>query len=176
MNKQPKNRHFQDQALLPGEKGCGNKGDLLGVSLTLMVELDVTFDLSTGRTGRAQGAHKGTGECVKQRQKAKGRHHAKAGTAGYTFATLAHETPERRCARADQVDGRRGVQPWTCGKLCIRQELQDRAQRSDSEKECSCVTCTHMSVGPKDGKSFPERGIMSTCRIRIDPSPGIYSI
>ena len=58
VNKQPKNRHFQDQALLPGEKGCGNKGDLLGVSLTLMVELDVTFDLSTGRTGRAQGAHR----------------------------------------------------------------------------------------------------------------------
>ena len=61
----------------------------------LDVELDITFVLTTGKTGRAQGAHKGAGECVNQRERTNRSHDAKAGTSGYTFATLAHETHGR---------------------------------------------------------------------------------
>lgn len=51
VTKQPKPCHLQQQAPLPNEKGDGNMGDLLGVSLTSMVGLDVTFVVTTGKTG-----------------------------------------------------------------------------------------------------------------------------
>ena len=43
--KQTKNRHLQPQGHtpLPGSQGYGNRSDLLGVSLTRMVALGVTF-------------------------------------------------------------------------------------------------------------------------------------
>ena len=97
VSKQPKNRHLQMQGSspLPGSQGYGNRGDLLGVSLTRMVELDVTFVHTTGTAGRTQGAHKEAGKSVRIREGTKRKHHAKAGTSGYTYATLAHDTHGR---------------------------------------------------------------------------------
>ena len=68
------------------------RGDLLGVSITRMLELDVTFVHTTGTAVRTQGAHKEAGKSVKIREDSKRKHHAKAGTSGYTYTTLAHET------------------------------------------------------------------------------------
>ena len=84
VSKQPKNRHLQMQgnSPLPGSEGYGNRGDLLGVSLTRMVELVVTFVHTTGKAGRTQGAHKEAGKSVRIREATKRRHHAKAGTSG----------------------------------------------------------------------------------------------
>ena len=97
VSKQPKNRHLQMQgnSPLPGSEGYGNRGDLLGVSLTRMVALVVTFVHTTGKAGRTQGAHKEAVKSVKIREATKRKHHAKAGTSGYTYATLAHETHGR---------------------------------------------------------------------------------
>ena len=69
--------------------GILQQGDLLGVSLTRMVELDVTFVHTIGTAGRTQGAHKEAGKSVKIREATKKKHHANAGTSGYTYATLA---------------------------------------------------------------------------------------
>ena len=97
VNKQPKNQHLQMQgdSPLPGSQGYWNRGDLLGISLTRMVELDVTFVHTTGTAGRTLGAHKEAGKSVRIREATKRKHHAKAGTSGYTYATLAHETHGR---------------------------------------------------------------------------------
>ena len=80
---------------MPGSQGYGNRGDLLGVSLPRMVELDVTFVHTTGTARRTQGAHKEAGKNFKITEDSKRKHHAKAGTSGYTYATLAHETHGR---------------------------------------------------------------------------------
>ena len=97
VSKQPKNRHLQMQgnSILSGSAGYGNRGDLLGVSLTRMVELEVTFVDTTGTAGRPQGAHKEAGKSVRIREATKRRYHAKVGTSVYTYATLAHETHGR---------------------------------------------------------------------------------
>ena len=55
-------------APLPGSQGYGNRGDLLTLSLTRMVELDVTFVHTTGTAGRTQGAQGGRQECQDQRR------------------------------------------------------------------------------------------------------------
>ena len=47
-----------------------------------MVQLDVTFVLTTGKTERAKGAHHETGEYVREREKAKRSHHAKQAPLG----------------------------------------------------------------------------------------------
>ena len=60
-----------------------------------MMELDVTFVHTTGMAWRTQGSHKEACKSVKIREAAKRKHHAKAGTSGYTYATLAHETHGR---------------------------------------------------------------------------------
>ena len=93
---QPKNRHLQAQghAPVPGSQRYGNRGDLLGVSQTRMVQLE-TFAHTTGMAGRTQGAHQEAGKSAKIREATKRIHHAKAGTSGYTYATLAHETHGR---------------------------------------------------------------------------------
>ena len=65
------------------------------MSLTTVVELDVTFVHTTGTAGRTQGAHKEAGASVKIGENSKRKHHAKAGTSGCTYATLAHETHGR---------------------------------------------------------------------------------
>ena len=67
VSKQPKNRHLQmqDSSPIPGSEGYGNRGDLLGVSLTRMVELYVTFVHTTGSAGRTQGVHKEVSGFVK---------------------------------------------------------------------------------------------------------------
>ena len=97
VSKKPKNRHLQMQgnSPLPGSEGYGNRGDLLGVSLTRMVELNVTFVHTTGTAGTTQGAHKEAGKSVRIREASKRRHHSKAGKSGYIYVTLAHETHGR---------------------------------------------------------------------------------
>ena len=52
----------------------------------------MTFVHTTGTAGRTQGAHKEAGKSVRIREATKRKHHAKAGTSGYTYATLAHVT------------------------------------------------------------------------------------
>ena len=69
------NRHLQMQgiSLLPRFGGYGNRRDMLGVSLTRMVELDVTVVHTTGTAGRTQGAHKEAAESVRIREATKRR-------------------------------------------------------------------------------------------------------
>ena len=60
VSKQPKNRQLQKQEHTPqpGSQGYGDRGDPLGVSLSRMLELGVTFTHTTGTAGRTQGTHK----------------------------------------------------------------------------------------------------------------------
>ena len=60
VSKQPKNRHLQMQgnSPLPESEGYGNKGDLLGVSLMRMVELD--FRSHNGDSGEDSGRTQGS--------------------------------------------------------------------------------------------------------------------
>ena len=69
VSKKPRNGHLQAQGntSLLGSQGYGNRGDLLGLSVTRMVELDVTFVHTTGMAGRTQGAHKEAGNSVNLR-------------------------------------------------------------------------------------------------------------
>ena len=60
-----------------------------------MVELDVNFVHTTGTAGRTQDAHKEAGKSIRIREDTNRRHHAKAGTSGYKYASLAHETHGR---------------------------------------------------------------------------------
>ena len=80
---------------LPGAQGCSNRVELIGVYLTRMVVLDVAFVRTTRMAGRNQGAHKEAGKSLMNREATKKTPHAKVGTSGYTYATLAHETHGR---------------------------------------------------------------------------------
>lgn len=55
-----------------------------------IVDLDVTFVHTTEAAGRAQAPQKGAGKSVKICAATKRKQHAKGGTSGYTYATLAH--------------------------------------------------------------------------------------
>ena len=96
--KQPTNRHLesdQEKRVAPGTKGFGKRGDILGVSLDRMVEMDYTVVLCTGETARKTGAHTEAGKCAKAREKQKCNHHAKGGTTGYDFVPIVIETHGR---------------------------------------------------------------------------------
>ena len=97
VSKQPKRRLLQIQGRtpLPGAHRYGNRRAPPGVSLTRMVELDVTFAHTTGTARRTQRAHKEAGKGSKIREVTERMHHAKAGTTGCTYAALAHETHHR---------------------------------------------------------------------------------
>ena len=66
-----------------------------------MVELDITFVHTTGTVGRTQEVHKEAGKSVKIREATKRRHHAKAGTSGYTSA-FGDEAKEQMTMLADE--------------------------------------------------------------------------
>lgn len=97
LSKQLNNLHLQKQGHTPlrGSRGHENRETLLGVSLTRMMQLHVTFSHITETAGRTRGAHEEAGKSVRTHEANKGRHHAKEGTSGYIYATLAHETHGR---------------------------------------------------------------------------------
>ena len=101
VSKQPKNQHLQMQgnSPLPGSEGYGNRGDLLGVLLTRMVELDVTFVHTTRGQRGGLRAHTRKQEkvsgYVKPPREGTMQRLGHRGTSGYIYATLAHENHGR---------------------------------------------------------------------------------
>ena len=100
VSKQPKNRQLQMQgnSPLPGSEGYGNTGNLLGVSLTRMMELDVTFVHTTGTEGRTQGAHEKAGKSFRIREATKRKQHVsapkKVSEEGKRAASVQHAAPQ----------------------------------------------------------------------------------
>ena len=86
--RQPVNRHLQEAAMAPGERGWGKKGDILAVGMGEMVEIDVTYAVTT----TAAQLDKPEGAVVRARESRKTRHHAQGGTAGYTFVPVVMDT------------------------------------------------------------------------------------
>ena len=62
----------------------------------------MNFVHTTGTAGRTQDAHKEAGKSIRIREDTNRRHHAKAGTSGYKYASLAHETHGRLGDEAKQ--------------------------------------------------------------------------
>ena len=161
VSKQPKNLHSQMQGYihLPGSQGYGNRADLLGVSLTRMAELDVSFIHTTGKAARTQGLHKEAGKSVKIREATKRKHHAKAGTSRYTYATLAHGTHGRLGDEAKEHIR------MLADKACSHSSVQRSASVRNLKSELIVATVKGNALVLHAFASWPEKRISkgATC-------------
>ena len=138
---------------------------------TRMAELDITFVHTTGRAVKTQGAHKEAGKSVKIREAMKRQHHAKAGTSGNTYATLAHETHGRLEDEAKEQSR------MLADEACRHSSMQRLAFVRNLETELSVATVKGNALvfqscicqlARKTGKA--KGGNMPTRSSRIDPA------
>ena len=151
------------------------KRDLVGVSLTHEVELDVTFVLTTRKTvevtrspqlskGMCQGTLKDQGEPLR-------------------LATLAHEANGRRGDEAQEQARCMADEACSHGPVDILAHFRNGVEELNALKTGLSVATVngnapvfyvHVSR-PERRQGFPERSLLRTCRNRMDPSSELES-
>ena len=126
------------------------------------------------RDGREDsGGAQGGSKSVKIREDSKGKHHAKAGTLGYTYATLAPETHGRLGDEAKEEI--RMLSDEACSHSLVQRSALVRSLKTELSvvtvkgnalvfQSCIC------QMARKTGKALKKRGNMPTCRSRIGPA------
>ena len=146
-----------------------NRGDLLGVSVTRMVQLDVTFVHTTGMARRTQGRtrrHSRVSRSAKRPRENTMRRWAHRGirTQRWHMRLMAvWETKQQNrsgCKRMRHA----ALLPYRDWRLLGTSKPNLVLLQSRAIPLCSM----HLPVGPKDGQGVSKRSDMPTCRSRID--------